>query len=162
MEFTAKKIAEYLQGEIIGDENAAVHTFAKIEEGTPGALSFLSNPKYTHYLYTTQSSIVLVNKDLELEETVKTTLIKVDNAYESLAKLLNLYEMSKPRKTGISTMAYIDPTAKIGKNVYIAPFVYIGEKVEVGDNTQLYPHVTLASGVKIGEQCVLSGGEHLS
>ncbi len=158
MEFTAKKIAEYLQGEIIGDENAAVHTFAKIEEGTPGALSFLSNPKYTHYLYTTQSSIVLVNKDLELEETVKTTLIKVDNAYESLAKLLNLYEMSKPRKTGISTMAYIDPTAKIGKNVYIAPFVYIGEKVEVGDNTQLYPHVTLASGVKIGEQCVLYPG----
>ena len=158
MEFTAKKIAEYLQGEIVGDENAAVHTFAKIEEGTPGALSFLSNPKYTHYLYTTQSSIVLVNKDLELEETVKTTLIKVDNAYESLAKLLNLYEMSKPRKTGISTMAYIDPTAIIGKNVYIAPFVYIGEKVEVGDNTQLYPHVTLASGVKVGEECVLYPG----
>ncbi len=158
MEFTAKKIAEYLQGEIIGDENAAVHTFAKIEEGTPGAISFLSNPKYANYLYTTSSSIVLVNKNLEIEREVKATLIKVDNAYESLAKLLNLYETSKPRKTGISTMAYIDPTAKIGKDVYIAPFVYIGERVEIGDHTQLYPHVTLSEGVKIGEQCILYPG----
>lgn len=158
MEFTAKRIAEYLQGEIIGDENAAVHTFAKIEEGTPGAISFLSNPKYSNYLYTTNSTIVLVNKDLVIEGQVKATLIKVDNAYESLAKLLNLYEASKPRKTGISTMAYIDPTAKIGKDVYIAPFVYIGERVEIGDHTQIHPHVSLTEGVKIGEQCILYPG----
>lgn len=99
MEFSAKQIAEYIQGIIVGDENATVHTFAKIEEGVPGAISFLSNPKYTHYIYDTQSTIVLVNKDFVPEQEVKATLIKVDNAYESLAKLLTLYEMSKPKKT---------------------------------------------------------------
>lgn len=155
MDFTANKIAEYLQGEIVGDENTAVHTFAKIEEGTPGAISFLSNPKYTNYLYTTQSSIVLVNKDLPIDGEVKPVLIKVDNAYESLAKLLHLYEMSQPKKKGISTMSYIDPTAKIGKDVYIAPFVYIGEQVEIADNVQIYPHVTLGDGVKVGQSCIL-------
>ena len=98
MEFSAKQIAAFIQGEIIGDENATVHTFAKIEEGMPGAISFLSNPKYTPYIYETQSSIVLVNKDFTPEHEIKATLIKVDNAYESLAKLLNLYEMSKPKK----------------------------------------------------------------
>lgn len=98
MEFSAKQIAEYIQGVIIGDENATVHTFAKIEEGIPGALSFLSNPKYTHFIYNTLSSIVLVNKDFEPEHEIKATLIKVDNAYESLAKLMTLYEMSKPKK----------------------------------------------------------------
>ena len=113
MEFSAKQIAEYIQGVIEGDENATVHTFAKIEEGIPGAISFLSNPKYTHYIYDTQSSIVLVNKDFVPEKEVKTTLIRVDNAYESLAKLLNLYEMSKPKKTGVDPLAYIAPTAKI-------------------------------------------------
>ena len=122
MEFSAKQIAEYIQGVIEGDENATVHTFAKIEEGIPGAISFLSNPKYTHYIYDTQSSIVLVNKDFAPEKEVKATLIRVDNAYESLAKLLNLYEMSKPKKTGVDPLAYIAPTAKIGQNVYIAPF----------------------------------------
>lgn len=98
MEFSAKQIAEYIQGTIVGDENATVHTFAKIEEGIPGALSFLSNPKYTHFIYETQSSIVLVNKDFTPEHEVKATLIKVENAYESLAKLMTLYEMSKPKK----------------------------------------------------------------
>ena len=97
MEFSAKQIAEYIQGVIEGDENATVHTFAKIEEGIPGAISFLSNPKYTHYIYDTQSSIVLVNKDFAPEKEVKATLIRVDNAYESLAKLLNLYEQWKGR-----------------------------------------------------------------
>lgn len=104
MEFSAKQIAEYIQGIIVGDENATVHTFAKIEEGVPGAISFLSNPKYTHYIYDTQSTIVLVNKDFVPEQEVKATLIKVDNAYESLAKLLTLYEMSKPKKTGIDPL----------------------------------------------------------
>lgn len=158
MEFTAKKIAEYLHGEVIGNENASVHTFAKIEEGTPGAISFLSNPKYTHYLYTTESSIVLINKDLPLEEEVKATLIRVDNAYESLARLLQIYEASKPKKTGISTMAFIAPTAKIGKDVYIAPFVYIGEHTEIGDRTCLYSHVTVENGSRIGTDCTLYPG----
>lgn len=155
MEFSAKQIAEFIQGTIVGDENATVHTFAKIEEGMPGAISFLSNPKYTHYIYDTQSSIVLVNKDFEPEKEIKATLIKVDNAYESLAKLLNLYEMSKPKKTGIDPLAYIAPTAKIGKDVYIAPFACVGDNAEIGDNTSLHPHATVGSGVKVGSNCIL-------
>ncbi len=155
MEFTAKQIAAYLQGEIVGDENATVHTFAKIEEGIKGALSFLSNPKYEPYLYQTASSIVLVNRDFVPEQEVKATLIKVDNAYESLARLLTLYEQSKPRKTGVDSLAYVAKTARIGKDVYIAPFAFVGENAEVGDNTTLYPHVTIADGAKVGSDCTL-------
>ena len=155
MEFSAKQIAQFLQGEIVGDENASVHTFAKIEEGTPGALSFLSNPKYTPYLYETESSIVLVNKDFVPEKEVHTTLIKVDNAYESLAKLLMLYEQSKPKKQGIDPLASIASTAKIGENVYIGPFAVIGEHAEIGNNTQIYPHVCIGDGVKVGDNCTL-------
>lgn len=155
MEFSAKQIATFIQGEIVGDENATVHTFAKIEEGMPGAISFLSNPKYTSYIYDTQSSIVLVNKDFIPEQEVKTTLIKVDNAYESLAKLLNLYEQSKPKLTGISPLAFVAESAKIGKDVYIAPFACIGEHAEVGDNTVIHPHVTIGSGAKISSNCII-------
>ena len=155
MEFSAKQIAEFIQGTIVGDENATVHTFAKIEEGMPGAISFLSNPKYTHYIYDTQSSIVLVNKDFTPEKEVKATLIKVDNAYESLAKLLNLYEMSKPKKTGIDPLAYIAPTAKIGENTYIGPFACVGDNAVIGDNTSLHPHATVGSGAKVGSDCIL-------
>lgn len=155
MEFSAKQIATFIQGEIVGDENATVHTFAKIEEGMPGAISFLSNPKYTSYIYDTQSSIVLVNKDFIPEQEVKTTLIKVDNAYESLAKLLNLYEQSKPKLTGISPLAFVAESAKIGKDVYIAPFACIGEHAEVGGNTVIHPHVTIGSGAKIGSNCII-------
>ena len=155
MEFSAKQFAAFIQGEIIGDENATVHTFAKIEEGIPGAISFLSNPKYTPYIYETEASIVLVNKDFTPEQEVKATLIKVDNAYESLAKLLILYEMSKPKRTGIDPRAYVAETAKIGKDVYIAPFACIGDHAEVGDNTVIHPHATVGGGAKIGSNCIL-------
>lgn len=176
MEFSAKQIATYLHGEIVGNENETVHTFAKIEEGVSGAISFLSNPKYTHYIYTTQSSIVLVNKDLKLDHDVKTTLIKVDNAYESLAQLLTLYEQSKPKKTGIDPLASIAQTAKIGNNVYIGPFacveggaeigdntyihshVTIGCHAKVGNNTTLYPHVTIYQDCHVGNNCILHAG----
>ena len=155
MEFSAKQIATFIQGEIVGDENATVHTFAKIEEGIPGAISFLSNPKYTPYIYETQSSIVLVNKDFVPEQEVKATLIKEDNAYESLAKLLNLYEQSKPKRVGIDSLAFVAETARIGKDVYIAPFACIGEYAEVGDNTVIHPHVTIGSGAKVGNDCII-------
>lgn len=155
MKFTAKQIAAFIQGEIVGNENAEVYTFAKIEEGTPGALSFLSNPKYTEYIYTTQSSIVLVNKDFEAQGEISATLIKVNNAYESLAKLMMLYESMKPKKQGISSLASIAPSAKIGENVYIAPFVVIGENCEIGDGCMLYDGVSVGDGVKIGEGCIL-------
>ncbi len=155
MEFSAKQIAAYLKGEIIGDENVTVNTFAKIEEGIPGALSFLSNPKYTHYLYTTKSSIILINKDFLPEEEVRATLIKVDNAYEGLAKLLTLYESSRPKKTGIDSLAYVSPTAKIGEDVYIGAFAYIGDNVEVGKGTAIHPQSYIGDGTQIGEGCIL-------
>lgn len=155
MKFTAKQIAAFIQGEIIGNENAEVYTFAKIEEGVPGALSFLSNPKYTDYIYNTQSSIILVNKDFVAQKEIKATLIKVDNAYESLAKLMMLYESSKPKKQGISSLASISPSAIIGENVYIAPFVVIGDNCEIGDNCLIYDGVSVGDGVKIGNNCIL-------
>ena len=155
MKFSAKQIAEFIQGTIVGDENATVHTFAKIEEGIPGAISFLSNPKYTSYIYDTQSSIVLVNKDFEPEREVKATLIKVDNAYESLAKLMTLYEQSQPKRTGIDPLAYVAPTAKIGENVYLAPFACVGDNAEIGDNTELHPHATVGRNAKVGNNCIL-------
>lgn len=155
MEFSAKQIAEYIQGTIVGDENATVHTFAKIEEGIPGAISFLSNPKYTHYIYDTQSSIVLVNNDFVPEKEVKATLIKVNNAYESLAKLMNLYEQSQPKRVGIHPLAYVAPTAKVGENVYLAPFACVGDNAEIGDGTELHPHATVGRGAKVGKNCIL-------
>ncbi len=155
MEFTAKQIAEFIGGKVEGNEQAAVNTFAKIEEGQPGAISFLSNPKYTHYLYDTKSTIVLVNEDLELEQPVSTTLIRVKNAYEAVARLLQLYESMKPRKTGIDPLAFVSPKATIGSDVYIGAFACIGDGVVIGDGTQVYPHVVIGDGVKIGRQCLL-------
>ena len=155
MEFTAKQIATFIQGDIVGDENATVHTFAKIEEGVPGALSFLSNPKYTPYIYETQSSIVLVNRDFVPEQEVKATLIKVDNAYESLAKLMTLYEQSHPKRTGIDPLAYVAPTARVGKDVYLAPFACVGDGAEIGDGTELHPHATVGRNAKVGAGCIL-------
>ena len=155
MEFSAKQIAAFVQGEIVVDENATVHTFAKIEEGVPGALSFLSNPKYTPYIYETKSSIVLVNKDFIPEQPINATLIKVNNAYESLAKLMTLYEQSHPKRVGIDPLAYVAPTAQIGKDVYLAPFACVGEGAIVGDGTELHPHATVGRNAKVGANCIL-------
>lgn len=154
MEFTAEQIANVIGGRVEGNKDAKVHTFAKIEEGTEGAISFLSNPKYTHYLYDTKSSIVIVNEDVELEKDVDTTLIRVPNAYESIAKLLQIYEASKPKKTGVAPQAYIAPSAKLGNNCYVGPFAYIGEGAEIGDGCQIYPHAVVGDNVKVGSNCI--------
>lgn len=154
MEFSAKQIAQFVQGVIEGDENATVNTFAKIEDGKPGAISFLSNPKYTHYIYDTESSIVLVDKSVELEKPTKATLIRVDNAYECVAKLLQLYESMKPKKTGIDSLAFVSPSAKIGENVYIGAFAYIGDNVVIGDGCQIYPNVVICENAKVGNDCL--------
>jgi UDP-3-O-[3-hydroxymyristoyl] glucosamine N-acyltransferase len=155
MEFTAKQIADMIGGRVEGREDAAVHTFAKIEEGQEGAISFLSNPKYTHFLYDTQSSIVLVNEDLELEHPVSATLIRVKNAYEAVAKLLQLYEQMKPRKKGIDPLASISSKATIGKDVYIGAYACIGDGAVVGDGSQIHPHVVIGDGVTIGQTCCI-------
>lgn len=155
MEFTARQIAQFIQGKVEGDENAAVHTFAKIEEGEPGAISFLANSKYINYIYETQSSIVLVDDSIELTKPVKTTLIRVKNARDCVAKLLQLYEASKPKKSGIDALAFISDKATIGKDVYIGAFAYIGDGVVVGDGCQIYPHTTVCDNVKLGNNCAL-------
>ena len=154
MEFTAKQIAEFINGRIEGDENAAINTFAKIEEGTKGAISFLSNPKYTNYLSDAESSVVLVNEDVVLERPVKATLIRVKNAYESVAQLLQLYESMKPKKTGVSPLASIASSAKVGENGEIAPCACIGENAVVGNGCQIYPHGTIGDGAKVGDNCL--------
>ena len=158
MEFTAKQIAQFIEGRIEGDENATVNTFAKIEEGTPGAISFLSNPKYTHYIYDTKSSVVLIDENVELEHPVSTTLIRVKNAYECVAKLLQLYDSMRPKKTGVDPLAFVSPTATIGKDCYIAPFAYIGDGVVIGDNCRIYPHVTIYEGCKLGNRVTIHAG----
>lgn len=155
MEFTAKQIAAYVGGEIVGDENATVCTFAKIEEGVKGALSFLANPKYASFIYETKSSIVLVNNDFVPEKPIQATLIKTANAYESLAKLMTLYESVKPKKKGISTMASVAASATIGENVYIGPFVSIGDNAIIGDNTIIEANTSVGDNATVGADCIL-------
>ena len=158
MEFNAATIAGFLKGEIVGDPEIKVNTIAKIEEGHPGALSFLANPKYEHYLYSTRSSIVLVNKSFTPSDKVEATMIKVDNAYESFASLLQMVDAARPRKKGIHPTAVIEPSAKVGNNVYIGPYVYIGDNCVIGDGCSLYPHVFVGDGTSIGNGSVLNPG----
>ena len=155
MEFTAKQIADYLQGEVEGDAEAKVSTFSKIEEGKEGTLSFLANEHYAHYIYDTLSSIVLVNRTFTPEKPIKTTLIRVDNAYEAIARLLSLYEQSKPKRKGIHPQACISETATVGKDCYVGPFAYIGENAIVGDGSQIYSHVVIEERAKVGRDCLI-------
>lgn len=144
-------IASLIEGTVVGDPGAKVNNFAKIEEGKPGCISFLANEKYEHYIYETESSVVLVNSNFEPKREVKATLIKVADAREAVAKLLQAYESMKPKRKGISELAFIDPTAKVGKDCYIGPFVAIAEGVEVGDGCVLHPHVTIGRNAKVGD-----------
>lgn len=155
MEFTAQQIANFLNGTVEGDETVKVGNFSKIEEGKPGTLSFLANPKYSQYIYDSNASVVLVNKDFKAEREVKATLIRVENAYESLAFLMSVVEQSKPKKTGISSLAEIAETAEIGTNAYIAPFVYIANGVKIGDNARIYSHCSIEEGSQIGDNVTL-------
>lgn len=158
MEFSAKQIAEFIGGRVEGNEQATVHTFAKIEEGKEGAITFLSNPKYTQYIYDTKASIVLVNEDLQLEHPVNATLIRVKNAYECVAKLMQMYAASLPKKTGIDPLASVSATAQIGKDVYIGPFTYVGDGVKIGDGSRIYPNVTIYDGCQIGNRVTIHAG----
>lgn len=155
MEFTAKQIAEFIRGRVEGDENTKVSTFAKIEEGVPGAISFLSNPKYTHYLYDSKSSVVLIDEDLQLEHPVTPTLIRTKSAYEAVAQLLQLYESMKSKKKGISPLASIATSAQVGENAYVGPFAVIGEGVKIGNGCQIYPNAVIGDGVKIDDGSII-------
>jgi UDP-3-O-[3-hydroxymyristoyl] glucosamine N-acyltransferase len=158
MNFTAKVIAEFLHGTIEGNPEISINDVAKIEEGRAGALSFLANPKYEKFIYDSDSSIIIVNNDLNLEKPVKATLIRVKNAYESFATLLTLYEQSKPKKQGISKLAGISESAVLGKDLYIGDFVVIGDNVEISDGVLIYPQVYIGDNVKIGENTILFPG----
>ena len=158
MEFTARQIADFIGGRVEGNEQAAVHTFSKIEEGQEGAITFLSNPKYTQYIYDTKATIVLVNEDLELECPVSCTLIRVKNAYECVAKLMQMYAQSLPKKTGVDSLAFVAPSAQIGKDVYIGPFAVIGDGVKIGDGTRIFPNVTIYDGCQIGNNVTIHAG----
>jgi UDP-3-O-[3-hydroxymyristoyl] glucosamine N-acyltransferase len=157
MEFSAQQIADFLNGEIQGDASVKVQSFAKIEEGKPGMLTFLSNPKYVHHIYDTEASIVLVNKDFQPDKPIKATLIRVEDAYQSLAILLSLVENAKPRKTGISPLAHITSSATIGTDVYIAPFVSIGENVTIGNNCMIHSNCCIDDNVHVGSSCQIYG-----
>ena len=177
MEFSATQIAALVNGTVEGNGDAKVSTFAKIEEGHPGAISFLANPKYTHYLYDTESSVVLVRRDFELEHPVKATLIRVDDPYATVAQLLDMVsKMSAPHPVGVEqpchvgdgvsvgddvyvgAFSYISEGVKIGKGVKIYPQCYVGPGVVLGDDTVLYPGVKIYHGCKVGARCIIHSG----
>jgi len=158
MEFTAATIAGFLKGEIEGNPDIKVNTIAKIEEGQIGALSFLANPKYEHYIYETKSSVVLVNKSFVPAAKIDATLIRVENSYEAFASLLRLVDQARPRKKGIHPTAIIEATAKVGSDVFIGPYAYIGENCVVGDGCSIYPQVYIGDNTKIGNNCTINPG----
>lgn len=158
MKFSAIQIAKFLNGEVDGNPKVKVKDIAKIEAGKPGALSFLANPKYTHYIYETQSSIVLVNKDFVPEKEVSATLIRVENAYEAFAKLLEIVNKNALDKQGIETPSFISKTAKIGKVAYVGAFAYIGKNAEIGDYVKIYPNTYIGDNVKIGDNVTIYPG----
>lgn len=158
MEFTAEMIAGLISGEVVGDKNAAVHTVSSIEGGGKGSLSYLSNPKYEPFIYTTGCSIVLVGRDFEPKSEVKATLIRVDDVNMCVLKLLEMYNAMKPQKSGISRLASISDKAKVGKDCYIGDFAVIEAGAEIGDGAKIYPQCYIGDGVKIGEGTKLYAG----
>lgn len=160
MEYTAKTIAEYLNGKVEGNPDVLINDVSKIENGKKGTLTFLANPKYSKYIYSTKASAVLVNKDFVPENKVDCTLIRVDNAYNALASLLELYK-GKQEKSGIDKMAFIHESAKIGKDVYIGPFVYISENAKIGNNVKIFPNVFIGDNVEIGDSTTIYPGVNI-
>jgi len=160
LKFTAEQIAGILEGKIVGDPNIEVSKLAKIEEGTKGSLTFLANPKYKSYIYTTKASITIVNSDFQPEEELSTTLIKVDDAYGAFTKLLEYYNQIKLNKSGIEQPSSISDSAKIGEGIYIGAFTYIGDNVTIGNNVKIFPNSYIGDNVTIGDNTIVfSGGK---
>lgn len=158
MNFTAEQIAGILEGEVIGNPNASVFKLSKIEEGEEGALTFLSNPKYSNYIYATKASIVIVNKTFLPESEVTTTMIKVEDAYGAFAKILEFYSQAKNNKTGIEIPSFIATSSNYGDNFYIGSFAYISENVLIGNNVKIYPNCFIGENVVIGDNSVIFAG----
>ncbi len=158
MKFTALQIAEILEGDIVGNPDVEVSKLSKIEEGTEGSLTFLANPKYKSYIYSTQASITIVNKTFEAENPISTTLIKVEDAYKSFSKLLAYYNQVKLNKFGIEQPSHIDKSTTYGEDIYVGAFTYIGENVTIGNNVKIFPNSYIGDNVKIGDNTVLFSG----
>ncbi|HLV69858.1 MAG TPA: UDP-3-O-(3-hydroxymyristoyl)glucosamine N-acyltransferase [Xanthomarina sp.] len=158
MKFTAQQIAGILEGDIVGNPDVEVSKLSKIEEGTKGSLTFLANPKYQSYIYTTKASITIVNRTFVPENHLETTLIKVDDAYKSFSKLLEYYNMVKLNKQGIENPSFISDTATYGSQIYIGAFTYIGENVKIGNNVKIFPNCYIGDNVVIGDDAVIFAG----
>jgi len=159
MELTAKQLAELVNGTVEGNENVAINTYSKIEEAHEGSLTFLANPKYTHYIYTTQASAVLVHNDFVAEQPVKATLIRVEDPYSTLAVLLNMVQESlNPRKRGIEQPSYVSEGVTLPEDTYLGAFAYIGKGVKIGKGAQIYPQVYIGDNVTIGDDVTLYPG----
>ncbi|WP_420553371.1 UDP-3-O-(3-hydroxymyristoyl)glucosamine N-acyltransferase [Tenacibaculum aiptasiae] len=158
MKFKAKQIADILEGEIVGDPNIEVDKLSKIEEGSEGSLTFLSNPKYNSFIYTTNASVAIVNKSFEPEKEIETTLIKVDDAYQSFSKLLEFYNEAKNNKQGRENPHFIADSAKIGSNEYIGAYAYIGNNVVIGENVKIFPNSYIGDNSVIGDNTVIFAG----
>lgn len=159
MQFTAKQIAELINGKIEGDPDVAVSSFGKLEEATEGQLAFLANPKYEEFLYTTHASVIIINSSLKVEKDLKATLIRVPDAYSSFAVILTAYsQMVKDNLTGIQEPSYISSSVKMGENVFVGAFAYLGNNVKIGNNVKLYPQVFLGDNVSVAENTILYPG----
>jgi len=158
LEFTASQIAGILEGEVDGNPGVAVHKLSKIEEGEVGSLTFLANPKYTPYIYRTEASIIIVNRDFIPEQELNSTLIKVDDAYKAFSKLLAYYNQVKNNKTGVEKPVYISDSATYGADIYLGAFAYIGANVVLGDNVKIYPNVYIGDNVRIGDNTIVFAG----
>ncbi|MFJ1430952.1 UDP-3-O-(3-hydroxymyristoyl)glucosamine N-acyltransferase [Capnocytophaga canimorsus] len=158
MKFTALQISNILNGQIVGDPDVQVHKLSKIEEGEEGSITFLANPKYKNFIYTTRASIAIVNKSFEPENEVQVTLIKVEDAYSAFSKLLEYYNQIKLNKSGIEQPVSISNTAQLGENVYVGAFTYIGDNVVIGDNVKIYPDTYIGDNVTIGDNTILFAG----
>ncbi|GAA3788522.1 MULTISPECIES: UDP-3-O-(3-hydroxymyristoyl)glucosamine N-acyltransferase [Corallibacter] len=159
MNFTAKQIAGILEGDIVGDPDVEVSKLSKIEEGTKGSLTFLANPKYTSYIYTTEASITIVNKSFIPDNTLNnTTLIKVEDAYKSFSKLLEYYNQVKLNKVGIDNVTSISDSATLGENIYVGAFTYIGDNVVIGNNVKIFPNTYIGDNVVIGDNTIVFSG----
>lgn len=158
IKFTALTVANFLKGEIVGNPNVEVWDIAKIEEAQAGSLAFLANPKYNKYIYETQASIVLVNKNFVPEGPVNATLVKVEDAYQAFASLLELYQQSKSVKQGIEKGCFINETASVGSNVFIGAFAYIDANANIANEAKIYPHTFIGENVIIGENTIIYSG----
>jgi len=158
MKFTAAQIAGILEGTVEGNPEIQVSKLAKIEEGTAGSLTFLANPKYTSYIYSTKASVTIVNDSFVPENEVSTTLIRVEDAYKSFSKLLEYYNQVKLNKTGIEEPSFISESATYGENLYFGAFSYLGDNVQLGNNVKIYPNVYIGDNVTIGDNCVIFAG----